>query len=670
MSFLSDNFYQSPYDMFNLKYIKSIGNQSFARKINTLILFLLLGIFLLISIIIGINWSHIHQRNIISNGETVTQRAVARMDKSFNHAECIGRIYAEHISHGPFSSDQLSGITADFKTNITKFLDMDPCIVGATIAFAPDVFQGESTYNLLDNSTTDNGSFFTSSKEDSYTESSWYKQAEKAIEPFWIPPFQFRNSGGLSSCYAVPIRTKSTQQFIGVILVEFSLAKIQEELLIFTVNGEGFTFLFSPTGQYIVYPNKTSGQELYDTITNTTNRNDNQQEDLMKIQSGMAGHIKLSNFPSYPNGAFIFYAPCQNKWIAALALPGDLIQSKITSLCLQLGTIFFISAVVITLCIYALTLHISRPLRKLSEAAKKIGEGNFDIALPTYAGHDEIALLTQSFAEMQSKLTLYMQELQNNNLQKKHLDMELNAAKTIQMGTLPKLKYPFSGCDDFKIDAILYTAKEVGGDLYDFFLIDEDHLVVVIGDVSGKGIPAALFMTVTQSLQRSITTAYSHPGAIVTELNASLSINNEAEMFVTYFMGILNIKTGVMKYCNAGHCPPYIRKASGDLVCMETTHGLPLAIIPAQYQYSEICLAHGDTLILYTDGVTEAFNDEDEMFEPLRLKEAISCALSSDPSHIIDTIISHINDFIQDHEQSDDTTILALTWTHQSQPNQ
>ncbi|MDO5566930.1 MAG: SpoIIE family protein phosphatase, partial [Planctomycetia bacterium] len=211
--------------------------------------------------------------------------------------------------------------------------------------------------------------------------------------------------------------------------------------------------------------------------------------------------------------------------------------------------------------------------------------------------------------------------------------------------------------------AMLRAARGVGGDLYDLFPLDRDTVAVIIGDVSGKGIPAALFMAVTETLQRVCADADMDPGDLATRLNSVLMANNEAGMFVTWWVGFLELSTGILTFTNAGHNPPLIRRADGTVERLTKRHGIPLAAMDnITYKSSQIILGPRDTLILYTDGVTEAFNTENEMFGDERLRRLLEQTTSETPQQLRDEVANSVKDFAGEAPQSDDITVLCVQY--------
>lgn len=240
---------------------------------------------------------------------------------------------------------------------------------------------------------------------------------------------------------------------------------------------------------------------------------------------------------------------------------------------------------------------------------------------------------------------------------------DLKIAKEIQQSILPKKFPPFPNRKDFEIYASMNSAKSVGGDFYDFFLINDEMLGFVIADVSDKGIPAAIYMAVSRTIIRAAALTGLSPDECMKYSNDLLSRENISDMFVTVFYGIMNTKTGEIIYSNAGHNPPYILKKDGTVVETELTHDIVLGIMEdTKFKTKNITLKPGDTIYLYTDGVTEAMNKKNELYSEERLEKELIKHKDSSPQEIINGIISSVKEFTKGAEQSDDITMLTLKY--------
>jgi sigma-B regulation protein RsbU (phosphoserine phosphatase) len=243
------------------------------------------------------------------------------------------------------------------------------------------------------------------------------------------------------------------------------------------------------------------------------------------------------------------------------------------------------------------------------------------------------------------------------------MESELKIARNIQMGILPKEFPPFPDRKDFDIHALTIPAREVGGDFYDFFLIDGDHLCLVIGDASGKGIPAALFMAFTKTLIKARASADIETGVLMEEVNDELSKGNPADMFITVFCAILNTATGELRYTNGGHNPPLVARAGGDVTYLDGPGELVVGIMEGtRYTTRTLTLNPGDGLFLYTDGVTEAINGAEEIFSTDRLRDVVTSCTARGVSEITACVGEAIDDFCGDTPQYDDITMVALKY--------
>jgi sigma-B regulation protein RsbU (phosphoserine phosphatase) len=256
-----------------------------------------------------------------------------------------------------------------------------------------------------------------------------------------------------------------------------------------------------------------------------------------------------------------------------------------------------------------------------------------------------------------------LDNLKRTRSAKERMESELNIGREIQMSMLP-LSFPaFPNRTDFDVHATLEPAREVGGDFYDLFLIDDQHFCFGVGDVSGKGVPAALFMAVTKTLVKSRAANDLSPASILSHVNTELSRHNDACMFVTIFQAILDLDNGRMVYTNAGHNPPYIKRAGGELVRLDQRHG---PVLGAQgglaYREDHVELGPGDRVLLYTDGVTEAMNAAEDLYTEARLKALLEASPLASPEEAVRVMVDDVWAFQGDAEQADDVTVLAASW--------
>lgn len=311
--------------------------------------------------------------------------------------------------------------------------------------------------------------------------------------------------------------------------------------------------------------------------------------------------------------------------------------------------------------------QISKPLKNLVAYTHELVNNNFQLTdstqnyLNVYSSSykDEVGKLSGAFLSMQISLKQYIVDLRTTTIAKESMEGQLRIAKAIQMSMIPHEKFPDQKI--FNICGFMHPAKEVGGDLYNYFMIDDDHLAFTIGDVSDKGIPAALFMAMTNTLIKAIALSGLSPAEVLYKANNELCKENEQCMFVTLLFGILNIKTGEVEYANAGHNPFILMQGNRIADYRKMSPGMVLAAFSdVNFVNERLVLNQNDTIFMYTDGVTEAMNSDHHLFGEDRLLESIRNTGSLAIPELIDETIKGVNHFVDGNEQSDDITVLAL----------
>ncbi len=307
--------------------------------------------------------------------------------------------------------------------------------------------------------------------------------------------------------------------------------------------------------------------------------------------------------------------------------------------------------------------RLSAPIVAVSGAAGKVAAGDFTVQVPV-AGRDEVGQLGSSFNAMTQQLTSTIAKLQETTAAKERMQTELDIGRNIQMSMVPLTFPAFPDRKEFDVHAALKPAFEVGGDFYDFFLTDDDMLCVCIADVSGKGVPAALFMAVTRTLVKTHAKLGASSDEILEKVNDDLAKDNDACMFVTLFLALLDLKTGVLRFTNAGHNPSYVkRKATGAIERLDKLHGPVIAAMEEiPYGSGETKLASGDTLFLYTDGVNEAMNAKQELFTEERLAGLLRNNTWTTSDGAVKVVLDDVWKFQGAADQADDVTVVALRY--------
>ncbi|MBP1945858.1 SpoIIE family protein phosphatase [Methanobacterium petrolearium] len=332
-------------------------------------------------------------------------------------------------------------------------------------------------------------------------------------------------------------------------------------------------------------------------------------------------------------------------------------------------TIFYVSAIGF---LWYIEKNITTPIESISDIVKNYVGDSEDITNSSeiiseceqyITKESEVGILANSFQKMVRDLEIYVKNLKQVTTEKERINTELNVAKKIQEDMLPRKFPPFPERNEFDIYAMALPAKEVGGDFYDFFLVDDNHLAIIIADVSGKGVPAALFMVITKTLIKNQTQLGKSAAEVFTTVNNQLYEGNDENMFVTAFMGVLEIDTGIFTYVNAGHNPPLIKYGRDEYGWLKAKPGFVLAGMKnVEYHQKEITLKTGDRIYLYTDGVTEATNSSDELFGDSRLLETMNNKKGLNLSEQLTYVKGEIDVFMGDEEQFDDITMLIIEY--------
>jgi sigma-B regulation protein RsbU (phosphoserine phosphatase) len=322
-----------------------------------------------------------------------------------------------------------------------------------------------------------------------------------------------------------------------------------------------------------------------------------------------------------------------------------------------MGIVFVGLLLMLFIFIKIITRELS-PLHRLAKEAETIASGQFDTKLPDFQRNDEIGMLSHSFGNMQQSLVRYIDELKETTAQKASIESELNVASNIQMSMLPSVFPDRPGLDMF---ASMTPAKEVGGDLYGYLLKD-DKLYFCVGDVSGKGVPASLFMAQVTRLFRTLANQMIAPADICTQMNEALSgEENLTCMFVTLFIGLVDLNTGHLSFCNAGHNPPVIGGGQHHGEFLQMLPNFPIGVMPGlEFQGEEIDSIKGRPLFIYTDGLNEAENREHGQFGDDHLIDILRNTHFDTARQVVETMAARVEEHRDGAEPNDDLTMMCL----------
>ncbi len=313
---------------------------------------------------------------------------------------------------------------------------------------------------------------------------------------------------------------------------------------------------------------------------------------------------------------------------------------------------------------FSIASRITDPLNAITRRVASLGVRNRQFMMEdAYRTGDEIEVLAESFAEQSARTRLYIDQIKRVTAEKERIGAELDMASRIQGSQLPNRFPPFPERNEFSLYASMTPAKEVGGDYYDFYMIDEDHLGLVMADVSGKGVPAALLMMVSRVLIKSGLQNGKSPAETLESVNNQLSERNEAEFFVTVWCAVLEISTGKGIAANAGHEHPVLRRAGGRYELQVYRHSMPVgAIKDIPFKQHAFQMNPGDSFFVYTDGVAEATNEQKELYGTDRLLEALNDDPEALPEQVLRNVTQDIDRFVDGAEQFDDITMLSFRY--------
>lgn len=317
---------------------------------------------------------------------------------------------------------------------------------------------------------------------------------------------------------------------------------------------------------------------------------------------------------------------------------------------------------------YSIAKRITDPLNTITRRVASLGVRNRQFKMEdAYRTGDEIEVLAESFAKQSARTALYIDQIKRVTAEKERIGAELDMASKIQGSQLPRMFPPFPDRKEFSLFASMTPAKEVGGDFYDFFMIDEDHMGFVMADVSGKGVPAALLMMVSRVLIKSSLQNGHSPAETLESVNNQLCESNDAEFFVTVWLALLEISTGKGIAANAGHEHPALRRAGGNYELQIYRHSMPVGAMKGiPFKQHAFQLNPGDSFFVYTDGVAEATDSRKELFGTERMLSALNRNPDAAPDQILRNVTTDINSFVDGAEQFDDITMLCFRYLGQS----
>ena len=492
-----------------------------------------------------------------------------------------------------------------------------------------------------------------------HKERTWYKKAKESGKVVFTDLTQDYFGRGLTFTCAVPFYTNG--EFHGVVGMDILVSNLLNAIIdIDIIKGydSDYAFLVNGNGDIVASPYIGLDTNEFENINDENNIYYGISNEILSGKNGM--HL-IEDF--YCGYAMIEKA----NWILCLHIPSEYILQPIKRIDNYIrGTIrmfiivFVVVFVLVIITVNSFSKEITAPIEKLRNEVEIISSGNFDRKI-NIDSNDEISDLAKSFNIMTESIRNYIDDVTNLTAEKERIGTELNVATNIQSSMLPSIFPAFPNDKRFDIYATMNPAKEVGGDFYDFFMIDNKHIAIVVADVSGKGVPAALFMVIGKTLIKDHTSLQNNLAQVFYEVNNILCESNSEGLFITAFEAIINLENGHVDYVNAGHEIPFIYRKGEGYLPHKMSPGFVLAGIENMEFYAgEFDLKPGDILFQYTDGVTEATNTNNELYGMDRLKDILNNNIDLHVNELLHAVKSDIDKFVGEAPQFDDITMLAF----------
>ena len=597
--------------------------------------------------------------------QTIMKLVSEKLENILSHEEvCARNVFAEIPNRLESPETVLRALEEEMRLN--SYID------GYFVAFEPGYFpQYEYWFEAYLHRNDLHARNIGSSKHD-YFQRDWYKRGKNEEDGYWTDPyFDDWSEKDIVCTFAMPLYDRMGRK-VGVCGADMSLKWLVKELN--TINEKSYntglvnihlssdfifhTFIITNKGTYVAHPDEK--RVMQENVMSYIDQND--EEAVNAVNEMMAQKHGIASMTIDGNYSTVYYMPIKSTdWEIAIAVPKKTFW---------LPAIFVLTLlIVVTLVGLWLVYKFSRstihqavkPLSALSKSANEVSKGNFDTPLPELTYRDEIGDLRDSFASMQTSLAKYVIDMKQKAAQEAALNHELDVARNIQMSMVPREFPPYPQREDIDIYGYLEPAKTIGGDLYDFFIRDE-KLFFCIGDVSGKGIPAALVQSATHFMFRIMSQREDDPSRIVSNINDVFAAENDSSMFCTFFLGVLDLKTHVLEYCNAGHELPILVTSEATEIRVKPNIAMGL-YMERQYRKEQIELPSGSVLILYTDGLKEAIDSTEECYGRERILTSLQRVIikgATEPSDYIRQLVNDVTLYVGDMPQADDLTLLAI----------
>lgn len=514
-------------------------------------------------------------------------------------------------------------------------------------------------------------------------ERGWYRMAADSGELTWSEVFEDSFGRGLAVTCGKPVYD-SGGALRAVISIGSTLDDIGTSVTGLTIGESGYAFVVDHSGQVIMSRDLTV--DLQGHVTGIRNLSEDDSDSIRQVAEDIRqGRRGVAEAVFDGVKVYLAYEPMEHMpWTVVTVVRVDEVlapamesQDRISALSVQAGNaidgiigvtslVFLLAIGAAMVCALALghfmAKRITQPISHLTEEVERISGGDLQGRIDLRTGN-ELQTLAEAFNSMTQRLDAYIRDLTAVTAEKERIGAELNVATHIQSSMLPCIFPAFPERKEFDIYATMAPAKEVGGDFYDFFMVDERHLAIVVADVSGKGVPAALFMVIGKTLIKDHTQPGADLATVFTQVNDLLCESNSEGLFITAFEGVLDLVTGEFTFVNAGHETPFIAKAGAPFAPHEIDPGFVLAGLEGMtYPCGSITLEPGDKLFQYSDGVPEATDAHEELYGMERLERVLAAHTGDAPDHLLPAVKADIDAFVGEAPQFDDITMLCLEY--------
>ena len=625
--------------------------KNFASRLSLYVLLISAGLMLVVTILYGLFSTSAMRLESRAVAERELDNAILDIEKVITEVERtvdnLDWVVEQHMQDENF----LYMVTREIVT-------ANPNIIGSAVAFEPGFYKGRkyfSPYTYIGDQTHEIHSIQMGNENYDYPVLDWYQIPKLLNRPYWSEPYFDDGGGGQAmSTYSMPLHDDDGN-FYGIMTADISLAWLSDRVAAIKPYPNSFTMMIGRNGSFIAHPDEskvlnetifTVAMELFDTTA---------------VQIGremLAGAKGMQRFSNRGEDSFIVYGPLSNGWSMALVCTYADVFRNARIMNIVLGVLLFVGLIGLFIGCRRIIRQLTLPIVEFSNSAMSMAKGNFKAAIPEVETKDELLKLRNSLSYMQQSINEYIVELKSTTASNERYESELNIARDIQMSMLPQ---NFPQRDDLSLHAMVQPAKEVGGDLYDF-VVAGDTVYFLVGDVSGKGVPAALFMAIARAAFRFIGALGLPMEEVVQRVSDCLCDGNTNEMFVTLFAGRLDLKTGQLDYCNAGHNPIVIIAPDGKASFLQAKPNLAAGLFQGfPYQDEIITLERGTRLVLYTDGVTEAERVDKQQYGEEQLLAWAKRVSPETPSNVVvSDLFTQVKHFTRGADQNDDITIMSI----------